>query len=236
MPVFRPTLPGVGNLTHTTDIRDTFVGLTPSKAQKVIKRFWSKVNVGDPWECWVWTGGCDKDGYGHFCVNGRSRRTHRLSYLLARGHWPLECCLHYCDTPPCCNPLHLREGTHQDNVIDRDQKGRQAQGESNGRAKLTWIEVEQIRSIYAEGRWTMSELADYFGISRRQVGNIVYGRSWTERSPVRIPSLGTAPLLTPAPSTTEDDQPTDCFAVPDSHLRAHGIAEIAGAPHERRAA
>ena len=75
-----------------------------------------------PGACWPWTGPRHSAGYGLF----RRQYAHRLALESALGR-PLgsgmEAC-HSCDNPPCCNPAHLFEGTHQDNVRDMAAKGR----------------------------------------------------------------------------------------------------------------
>lgn len=89
------------------------------------EKFWSKVDRRGPEECWPWTGGCIKAGYGRICESGRDEYTHRYSWRLHFGEIPpgLEVC-HKCDNPPCCNPAHLFVGTHRDNMHDALRKGR----------------------------------------------------------------------------------------------------------------
>lgn len=110
-------------------------------------RFWSKVDQSG--ECWVWTARCFSDGYGQFRLNGTQVRTHRLSVEMAAG-MSLEKgqqCLHTCDTRRCvrnddegiyvvngiARPRfgHLWIGTHQDNMRDKCQKGRQPRGDTH---------------------------------------------------------------------------------------------------------
>ena len=52
-------------------------------------------------------------------------RTHRYGHDLLVGTIPdgYHVC-HTCDNPPCCNPSHWFLGTNQDNVDDRQAKGR----------------------------------------------------------------------------------------------------------------
>lgn len=79
-----------------------------------------------PAGCWEFTGVRLKSGgYGALNAGGVKFRAHRLSWLIFRGaiadglH-----VLHRCDNPPCCNPDHLFLGTNDDNIRDRNAKGR----------------------------------------------------------------------------------------------------------------
>lgn len=95
----------------------------PLDLPEVAGRFWSKVDKGPG--CWTWTGATQNYGYGAVTIHGLTRRAHRVSWELAHGPIPdgLHVC-HRCDNPPCVNPDHLFLGTAQDNVDDKDAKGR----------------------------------------------------------------------------------------------------------------
>lgn len=90
-------------------------------------RFYAKVDVRLPDECWNWkTGVHNKAGYGSFSYNGRARYAHRVSLELKLGR-PLkkgEVACHRCDNPSCVNPNHLFSGTTRDNARDAIKKGR----------------------------------------------------------------------------------------------------------------
>jgi hypothetical protein len=138
----------------------------------------------------------------------RQVRAQRMSYALRSGPIPgtLHTC-HICDNPPCVNPDHLFLGTARDNVADRHRKGRdargdrhgththpervvrgnahhrhlrpeQAQGENNGRAKLTGGKVREIRALYGAGEATRAELATRYGVSDAAIWFIVNGVTW----------------------------------------------------------
>jgi len=90
---------------------------------KETERFWKRVNIGAPDECWEWTGSRRSDGYGHFYVWGKHRAVHRFSFYIANLYWP-PVVRHICDNPKCVSPHHLEGGTQQQNVQDTVLRGR----------------------------------------------------------------------------------------------------------------
>jgi hypothetical protein len=90
--------------------------------------FWSKVRRRAADKCWMWSGRIDRDGYGQY---SRNLRAHRIAFILAYG--PTTAVVrHLCDKPLCCNPAHMAEGSHADNVKDRVARNRSANS-ANGR-------------------------------------------------------------------------------------------------------
>lgn len=106
--------------------------LTPA----VIARFWTKVAVAGPDDCWIWQAGRDIWGYGTFWLNGTSCHAQRVAYAIASCVEPgdlLVC--HDCpggDQPACVNSGHLWLGTAGENAADRHKKGRDAMGDRSG--------------------------------------------------------------------------------------------------------
>ncbi len=106
------------------------------------KRFWSKVNKEGPiperrpelGPCWVWVGSRERRGYGNMCVDGRSKKAHRIAVELTRGPIPdgLEVD-HLCSNTSCVNPSHLEAVTHAVNVA----RGRLAEANARRGAERT---------------------------------------------------------------------------------------------------
>lgn len=154
-----------------------------------LPRFWVKVRRGTVTECWPWIAARLSNGYGVFVLPramGPQRLiyAHRMSWVVSHGEDipPGLFVLHVCDNPPCCNPLHLRIGTAQDNMRDCVNKGRlrpgDATGENNPASKLTWSEVEDIRRIAATRTLTKASIGDLFGVSASTVKRIISRRLW----------------------------------------------------------
>lgn len=84
--------------------------------------FWSKVDVGDWWDCWPWTDSTATDGYGRFYPSrGVNLLAHRHAYELLVGPTPSGLVLDHvrawgCTSRSCCNPLHLEPVTIGENV------------------------------------------------------------------------------------------------------------------------
>lgn len=128
--------------------------------------------------CWLWLRAIsNREGYGQISVWGGILYAHRLSYLAYRGPIPhgLFVC-HKCDVRTCVNPDHLFVATHQENMADRNRKGRTAhvKGEDNHASKVT---AEQVRSIISDDRLQRLIAADY-GITQSQVSRIKSGDKW----------------------------------------------------------
>lgn len=144
-------------------------------------RFWSKIVLGGPEDCWIWTAATKvPGGYGRIRFNGVMVLAHRVAYELANGSIPDgKNVLHSCDVPPCCNPAHLWIGTPLDNARDRDMKGRKnpLQGERHGSAILTRKQVLEILELRGSGL-LQREIGVLYGVDHATISDIHTGRSW----------------------------------------------------------
>ncbi|HMN15178.1 MAG TPA: HNH endonuclease [Bellilinea sp.] len=145
------------------------------------ERFWSKVKVGKPDECWFWIAGIKSTGRGNFSVGRRNIQAHRMAWLLTNGDIPEGMFLcHTCDNGLCVNPNHLYVGTPKENTADMINRNRKAVlvGEFSSRAKLTVSQVRQIRKMYSAGKKSQNAIAEVFGVSRSTIEAIILRRNW----------------------------------------------------------
>lgn len=135
------------------------------KTQRLLERFLSKSVPMNG--CWIWSGFRDNKGYGRIRVdNGHSDRAHRVSYRLFNGSIPMGSVIrHRCDNPSCVDYSHLEIGNHQDNVKDRDVRGRTAFGSKIRKTKLTETQVKEIRSLWLSKTMTQNNIAKQFNIT-----------------------------------------------------------------------
>lgn len=150
-------------------------------------RFWAKVDVKGPNECWLWQGGRAggrKRSYGAF----RTKQpraivyTHRYAYCLANGmdvhDLPREAVVkHSCDTHLCCNPSHLSLGTQAENVIEARDRGLLRKGSQIHNAILKESDIPAIREAI-RGGVTRKTLARQYGVSTGAITGIWLGKSW----------------------------------------------------------
>jgi hypothetical protein len=162
---------------------------TPGTQPDPSRRFWRKVNKNGPipphapelGPCWEWTGrlATGEFKYGVFILAGKEVRAHRFAFELAHGPIPeTMCVLHACDNPKCVRHLFL--GSKADNNLDRDRKGRQAWGERQAKAKLTYQEADTIRWSHRTGGLPLTVLARWYEVSVSTIARVVSNEGWIE--------------------------------------------------------
>lgn len=159
------------------------------------EKFWSRVAIGTPEECWEWQGTTTSTGYGSVSWSGAICQAHRVAFFLTYGGIPLQTgfrlsgrarrykhfVLHRCDNRKCCNPGHLFLGSMRANQLDAYKKGRKRQPKStHSNAKLTREQVLSIRDQYATGETTQTRLAIAHGVSQRVISKVVRNESYKD--------------------------------------------------------
>jgi hypothetical protein len=91
-----------------------------------VERFWEKVSIQAPNQCWPYTGYRTQGGYGGFRVSTSRRTTaHRFAYELAFEPVPEGIqVMHICHNLLCCNPKHLVVGSPQENCLHDSISGK----------------------------------------------------------------------------------------------------------------
>jgi hypothetical protein len=140
--------------------------------------------------CWNWIGTLKGTiplkQYGSITIGSRLNGTrkqmsaHRFSYQVFKGEIPDDMFVcHKCDNPKCINPNHLFLGTRQDNVDDREAKGRNKiqSGENHGKSKLTEEQVLLIRQLKIDGI-KRNGIQKQTGISSILIKEVLLYRTW----------------------------------------------------------
>lgn len=144
-----------------------------------MKRFWDKVRIITIDGCWLWTAataGGRGGEYGVFRLSSPRRMVYAHRFAYARLHnkddRDLGEMMHLCDNPLCCNPLHLQEGTHQENVRDMHRKGRAGRS-----CKLSEHAVREIRTQLQNGK-RVKDIAKRFQVTHSTVSLIKSKKIW----------------------------------------------------------
>lgn len=181
------------------------------KTKGIAERFWP--NVDRSGDCWLWTSpNTDRRGYGRIYYSpGKSVPATHVAWEIASGQpFPNGFqALHTCDIPACVQNDeagtyvvrgivrlrfgHIWAGTHEDNMADRNDKGRQARGdrqafrlhpessprgERNRGAILTEMAVAEIRRLMDNALSDPQTLSARFGVTTTTIASIAQRKSW----------------------------------------------------------
>lgn len=176
-------------------------------------RFWSRVALtADDSQCWNWMAHCSKSGYGAIYWYRKTRRAHRVAWLLTFGYMPSLHVLHSCDNTKCVNPKHLREGTQKENMEDVLARKRRVWpfGDKVPKAKVTNAQVIEIRQRLSHGE-TPNAIARQFPITANSVRGIKRGDTWkrleeadTVHQYSEVESVAAAPITKLKEKTEEE--------------------------------
>ena len=147
--------------------------------------------------CWFWGGENWTKRYGTISLGQglKSISAHRYSYMRFNGEIPRGLVVrHKCDVMNCVNPEHLELGTNEDNVDDRNSRGRSTghgkvrlpkkKRRGNQRVLARW-EAEKLREEYATGNFTQVQLASRWSVSQAVVSTTIRNKIHVEREPGR---------------------------------------------------
>lgn len=141
-------------------------------------RFWPKVDIRGPDECWLWKASIASHGYGQITLGRRPRLAHRVAARFGGLDPTGKHVLHTCDVRACVNPAHHYVGDDWDNAHDRLKRGKQPQGEKIHNSILTEDDVRDIRRRYRDTDVTQKDLATEFQVSHSTISAVIHRQNW----------------------------------------------------------
>lgn len=157
-------------------------GFKPKTWEEFLSHMDSRIDRRGPDDCWPFKGGLT-NGYGCMYFERKLLKVGRVMWERANGRkmlYKMEAC-HKCDNPACCNPNHIFEGTHLQNMRDMQRKGRdnKSRGTNQPAHKLNDEQVREIRSRYAKGDISLRELAIEYKVCKSTIRYAVHGYKWS---------------------------------------------------------
>jgi DNA-binding XRE family transcriptional regulator len=128
-----------------------------------------------------------KTNFGYALVDlssGGKVKTKRVSRLVLEAHVSVcprgtEAC-HGANGKSDNSLRNLVWGTHSENMGEHRVRDKAtSRGERNGRAKLTWGEVCEIRKLIGEHQLLQKDIAEKFNVSKQTITLIKQGRNWS---------------------------------------------------------
>jgi hypothetical protein len=138
---------------------------------------WGKYKALHPIKAWI-----DSRGYAQVTLRPRGKKkryaVHSLVALAFHGFMPDGFVICHLNHDSLDNrPENLVYATQKENIRQGVTSGRHIRGERQHLAKLTEIQVSEIRARLAAGD-TLQAIADSYGVSLGAISHIRTGRTW----------------------------------------------------------
>lgn len=175
--------------------------------ERYFTRLWSRVDKNGPIHprepelsnCWLWTGAKNACGYGTMGQRSKGQSitvsTHRVAWAATHGDPGRQHVLHSCDRPACCNPRHLRLGTHLDNMREMAGRNRRANNFAGLKNPHRRLGIDDVYMIYNAvlGGTPPPIVATRHGVTIGTIHKITNGVFWKELGlkPFRTRKSGT---------------------------------------------
>ncbi|MHB1000512.1 MAG: hypothetical protein ACYC27_14830 [Armatimonadota bacterium] len=115
------------------------------------ERFWSKVKISEPDECWEWQASIRKNS-PQYCINGN--RINARRYIYTNLHREIERgqrVISTCGNTICCNPAHLKTESYYGSIEERFWR-KVNKNSPHGCWDWTGAKSSGYGSMYYEGR------------------------------------------------------------------------------------
>ena len=137
-------------------------------------------------DCWEWQSTMDNHGYGMINISKwhnefKKRKAHQLSFIAFIGVYERDLLvLHKCHNRACVNPYHLKLGTHQDNMNDRAEAGRnyRVTGSKTSASKFTDDDIRWIRAN--SDKFPTKYFAKKFNVANNTIRMIIRGKTYPD--------------------------------------------------------
>ena len=157
-------------------------GIKAQPGRPAIEKIMAVTAKDESTGCWNYNGHVNAAGYGMYSLRQgsikRQVQVHRMVWEHFNGPIPDGMCmLHECDNRRCCNPDHLRPGTHAENMTDAKNRNRMKKGTDSNLAVFNEDEVMSIRRMYDDGV-SVRSIAHKFLDSRWAIYQIGRRNTW----------------------------------------------------------
>jgi hypothetical protein len=144
--------------------------------RNTVDKFHTLYTIDPQTGCWEWQLSLHSSGHGVWRWNGKYETAHRISMRIHGYDLDNKQVNHHCDNPSCVNPKHLYLGTQQDNMRDKQVRGRSDRGTDRWSNRLS---EEQVKEIRKDTTSSHASLGRKYGVTYHTIRKIRNKELWS---------------------------------------------------------